>query len=199
MAVEFRPWSKFNSDVTVHPLCCHSWSGYFFLFLLFLFFTIINYFNRIIIALNVMTLDGKCHFCIIVILTSGPIFLCSTILNCPPSQIVLQRLWEFVFSPNTLPWCQVNCLSIFCRFYFRDAEKPPSSFQPLAQTGLSLLGKYLKSKQPRVHKAAWWCGYICQRGEGVVPAAAAGTSLDTADANTCPFWRHRAGKCPATF
>lgn len=141
MAVEFRPWSKFNSDVTVHPLCCHSWSGYFFLFLLFLFFTIINYFNRIIIALNVMTLDGKCHFCIIVILTSGPIFLCSTILNCPPSQIVLQRLWEFVFSPNTLPWCQVNCLSIFCRFYFRDAEKPPSSFQPLAQTGLSLLGK----------------------------------------------------------
>lgn len=116
------------------------------------------------------TLDGKCHFCMIVILTSGPIFLCSTISNCPPSLLTFQnglaKTWEFVFSPNTLPWCQVNCLSIFCRFYFRDAEKPPSSFQPLAQTGLSLLGKYLKSKQPRVHKVAGWCGYICQRGEG---------------------------------
>jgi len=74
---------------------------------------------------------------------------------------------------------------------------------------MRLLGKYLKSKQAGAHKKLRGAGSVAtsvrggdeKRGENWGQrglAAAAGTSLDTADANTCPYWRHAASKCPAT-
>lgn len=83
---------------------------------------------------------------------------------------------------------------------------------PLVQTEQAPPGQIFKVKTGRAHKKLRGGGGVATsvRGEGGRDerrgekwgrrgvAAAAETSLDTADANTCPYWRHAASKCPAT-